>query len=96
MDVKKIKKHHLHDYEIGKIIIDYNEGIIQIQLFDPKGAEDELIIDGFTNIDIVRKEEWGKSKYIAASDMEEVGSFINAYIQLCSGDEINVRVGRKS
>ncbi len=92
MELKRIMNHYLHDYEIGNIILNYNDGIFQIQLFNSRGDEEKLIINDFTHISVTRKEEWGKSKYIAASDIKEDVSSIAAYIQLCSGDEINITV----
>lgn len=82
--------HDLHDYNLLSLNIDNIDAEITIILKDPDGNDIKLIIEGFTELKMPRREPWEKGTYIASSDLrkEKDKSYID--IELNSGDTVNI------
>lgn len=81
----------LHDYELIKLSADYTRGEVSLELKDPVGQPENLMIGGLLLVEMTRTQPWGEGSYIVSSDLTdcESGSKL-AEIQLNSGDEIRV------
>ena len=76
----------LHDYEIGKMEINYSEGTVFLQFIDLKQAKKEYLIKQFISINFTKNEEWGKGKYVISSNVFFDNGIWIIEIQLNSGD----------
>lgn len=90
MDYSYIANSGLADCELGNICIDYANSCIFIDLNTPKGNKHILKIPDFEEIIVVKKEHWGKGKYVVASDCQHCGDKNIIEIQLNSGDLIKI------
>ena len=81
----------LHDYELIKLSADYTRGEVSLEMKDPLGQPESLILGGVMSVEMTRTQPWGEGSYIASSDITdcESGSKL-AEIQLNSGDEIRI------
>ena len=81
----------LHDYELIKLSADYTRGEVSLELKDPVGQPESLMIGGLLSVEKTRTQPWGEGSYIVSSDLTdcESGSKL-AEIQLNSGDEIRI------
>ncbi|MBE6870294.1 MAG: hypothetical protein E7494_16330 [Ruminococcus albus] len=81
----------LHDYELIKLSADYTRGEVSLELKDPVGQPEKLMIGGLLSVEMTRTQPWGEGSYIVSSDLTdcESGSKL-AEIQLNSGDEIRI------
>lgn len=81
----------LHDYELIKLSADYTRGEVSLELRDPVGQPESLMIGGLLSVEMTRTQPWGEGSYIVSSDLTdcESGSKL-AEIQLNSGDEIRI------
>ncbi|WP_294483264.1 hypothetical protein [uncultured Ruminococcus sp.] len=81
----------LHDYELIKLSADYTRGEVSLELKDPVGQPESLMIGGLLSVEMTRTQPWGEGSYIVSSDLTdcESGSKL-AEIQLNSGDEIRI------
>ena len=81
----------LHDYELIKLSADYTRGEVSLELKDPVGQPENLMIGGLLSVEMTRTQPWGEGSYIVSSDLTdcESGSKL-AEIQLNSGDEIRI------
>ncbi|WP_024858665.1 hypothetical protein [Ruminococcus albus] len=81
----------LHDYELIKLSADYTRGEVSLELKDPVGKPENLMIGGLLSVEMTRTQPWGEGSYIVSSDLTdcESGSKL-AEIQLNSGDEIRI------
>ena len=76
----------LHDYEIGRMIVDYSEGTILFQFISSEHEKIDYTIEQFISICFTKKEEWGKGKYIVSSEAFCNNGIWIIEIQLNSGD----------
>ncbi len=84
----------LHDYEVVRLSCDYSRGEVSLEMKDPLGQPESLILGGVMSVEMTRTRPWGEGSYIVSSDIEESQDGIKlAEIQLNSGDEI--RIGYK-
>lgn len=81
----------LHDYEIGKIEINYSEGTIFFQFIDPKQKKKDCVVKQFISINFTKNEEWGKGKYVVSSEASCNDGIWIIEIQLNSGDICSVK-----
>ena len=81
----------LHDYELIKLSADYTRGEVSLELKDPVGQSESLMIGGLLSVEMTRTQPWGEGSYIVSSDLTdcESGSKLDE-IQLNSGDEIRI------
>ena len=81
----------LHDYELIKLSADYTRGEVSLEMKDPLGQPESLMIGGLLSVEMTRTQPWGEGSYIVSSDLTdcESGSKL-AEIQLNSGDEIRI------
>ena len=81
----------LHDYEVVRLSCDYSRGEVSLELKDPVGQPENLMIGGLLLVEMTRTQPWGEGSYIVSSDLTdcESGSKL-AEIQLNSGDEIRI------
>ena len=81
----------LHDYEVVRLSCDYSRGEVSLELKDPVGQPENLMIGGLLSVEMTRTQPWGEGSYIVSSDLTdcESGSKL-AEIQLNSGDEIRI------
>jgi hypothetical protein len=76
----------LHDYEVDKMIVDYSNGSIEINLITDKLQSMEIIVNNFKSITFSKNEPWGKGKYVVSSDAKNVNNKCVLEFQLNSGD----------
>lgn len=81
----------LHDYEIGKIEINYSEGTVSFQFIDSKQEKKDYVVKKIVSINITKNEKWGKGKYIVSSDVSYNNGMWIIELQLNSGDICTVR-----
>ena len=93
IDLAKVQNSGIHDYEVAEIQVNYTSACISICFKSPGGNGNKLIIQNFTTFEITHKEEWGKGKYVCASDItyDDVSKSYLLEIVLNSGDKIVVR-----
>lgn len=90
----------LHDYVLEDICVDYRKAVIMFKLVsvsqDGSEYSCELCIEEFCFFSITRKEPWGSGILIFYSEVEKGSDgFYKLYLQLNSGDEIEVRFENK-
>lgn len=81
----------LHDYEVVRLSCDYSRGEVSLEMKDPVGQPENLMIGGLLSVEMTRTQPWCEGSYIVSSDLTdcESGSKL-AEIQLNSGDEIRI------
>lgn len=76
----------LHDYEIGQVIVDYTNGVIEMNLLTDKSQAIKITVNNFCSVTVSKNEPWGKGKYVVSSDYKETDSKCVVELQLNSGD----------
>ena len=90
---EKIEEVTLHDAEISKIIVDYNNGLIEmpIIMYERRSYKALLKFEGIAHMKIDRKEPWGSGKYIFGVNLyDDEGDSFRVNIVLNSGDQIDI------
>ena len=80
----------LHDYEMGRIEINYSEGTVFFQFINSKQKRREYIIRQFVSVSFTKNEEWGMGKYVVSSEVSCSNGMWSIEIQLNSGDICSV------
>lgn len=81
----------LHDYELVRLSCDYTRGEAVLEMNDPVGSPEKLLIGGILSVEMTRTQPWDEGSYIASSDITEDRDGTKlAEIQLNSGDEIRI------
>ena len=82
----------LHDYEVVRLSCDYSRGEVSLELKDPVGQPENLMIGGLLLVEMTRTRPWSEGSYIVSSDItaDSDGVCKLAEIQLNSGDEIRI------
>lgn len=96
LKIKDADEVGLHDYVLKDICIDYRDAVIVFKLISVSHDSCELCIKNFCSFSIKRKEPWGPGILIFFSEVEKGNDGFNKlYLQLNSGDEIEVRFENK-
>ena len=80
----------LHDYEVGRIEINYSEGIVFFQFINAKKEKKDYMVKQFLSVNFTRNEEWGTGKYVVSSEVSCNNEVWTIEIQLNSGDICSV------
>ena len=81
----------LHDYELVRLSCDYTRGEAVLEMKDPVGSPEKLLIGGLLSVEMSRTQPRGEGSYIVSSDITEDGDGTKlAERQLNSGDEIRI------
>ena len=81
----------LHDYEIGRLDVNYSDGTVFFQFVDSEKIKKTYIVKQFISIYFTKNEEWGKGKYVVSSEVSCKNGIWIIEIQLNSGDICSVK-----
>ena len=76
----------LHDYEVGQMIVDYTNGVIEMNLLTDKLQPIKVIVNNFSSVTVTKNEPWGEGKYVVSSNVKEIDNKCVLELQLNLGD----------
>ncbi|ADU23343.1 hypothetical protein [Ruminococcus albus] len=53
----------LHDYELIKLSADYTRGEVSLEMKDPLGQPESLILGGVISVEMTRTRPWGEGSH---------------------------------
>jgi hypothetical protein len=90
---KEIEQLYLHDSELKRIIVDYADKKVRVNLLTVQTnqipqKQVEFIFQGVTDVHIPINEPWGSGFYVSTISVERENALIRTRLELNSGDEI--------